>query len=93
MSPNTSPLVSWSRDLESPGEAGRALGSSSRSCRGRAPLLPTPEVEPSALWAEALDSFEIYLVTQGRTENGLRHEPMSAAELHRARATARPEHT
>jgi site-specific recombinase XerD len=46
-------------------------------------LLPTPEVEPSALWAEALDSFEIYLVAQGRTENGLRNR------LYSVRAMAR----
>lgn len=83
MQAHTSPLVSSPRELESPVEASSPRQLSFHSCRGRAPLLPTPDVEPSTLWAEALDSFEIYLVALGRTENGLRNR------LYSVRAMAR----
>jgi len=41
--------------------------------RGRAPMLPTPDVAPSPLWSDALEGFELHLMSLGRSGTQLRN--------------------
>jgi integrase len=44
-------------------------------------MLPTPDVQPSALWAEALEGFELHLMSLGRSGSQLRNRLYSVRAM------------
>src|SRR5260370_40674950 len=69
MEAHAAPLLDSGVPPESPERGQRAQVARLRAHLGRPPLLPTPDVEPTSLWAEALEGYELYLMARGHSLN------------------------
>ena len=66
-------LIGFPSPPESPKRPSEAQVARSRAISGRPPLLTTPDVEPSSLWWEAWQGYELQMLSEGKSASVLRN--------------------